>query len=141
VGGLEAAQQLVERVQHLLGQALAHLVLELAAVLEERRQALGARQAQEPRLAEEKPQRGRDRPARGLDHIRDAEVEPTGALTTRRREEPERAAVEEETRRDAGLAQQPLHAAVGRGLQRAVAADHAVEVLTGFEDPHEELPG
>ncbi len=33
VGGLKAAQKLVEGVQHLFGQALADLVLELAAVL------------------------------------------------------------------------------------------------------------
>jgi hypothetical protein len=35
-------------VQHLLGQALADLVLELAAVLEQSGEALGARQAEEP---------------------------------------------------------------------------------------------
>ena len=58
VRGLEAAQQLVERVQHLLGQALADLVLELAAVLEQGGEALRARQAEEPRLAEEQAQRG-----------------------------------------------------------------------------------
>ncbi len=64
VGGLEAAQQLVERVEHLLGEALADLVLVLAAVLEERGEALRAGQAQQSRLAEQQAQRGRDRPAR-----------------------------------------------------------------------------
>jgi hypothetical protein len=43
VGGLEAAQQFVEGVKHLLGQALAHLVLELAAVLQQRSETLRAR--------------------------------------------------------------------------------------------------
>ena len=138
--GLEAAQQLVERVQHLLGEPLADLVLELAAVVEERGEALGAREAEEPRLAEQQPQRGRDRPARGLDHVRDAEVEPARALAARRGDEAQRAAVEEQARRHAGLAQQPLHPAVRRGLELAGLAHHAVEVLAGLEDPHEELP-
>ena len=40
VGRLEAAQQLIEGVKDLLGQALADLVLELAAVFEERGEAL-----------------------------------------------------------------------------------------------------
>jgi len=39
-GGLESAQELVERVQNLLGKPLAHLVLELAAVLKQRGEAL-----------------------------------------------------------------------------------------------------
>ena len=48
---LEAPQQLVERVQHLLGETLAHFVLKLAAVFEKRRQSLCARQAEKPILA------------------------------------------------------------------------------------------
>ena len=76
VGGLKSAQEFVECVQHLLGQLLTDLVLELAAVLKEGAEALRARQRQEPRLAEEQAQRRRDRPARCLDHVCDAEVEP-----------------------------------------------------------------
>ena len=45
VGGLEASQKLVQCVQHLLGKAFRDLVLEFAAVLEQRRQALVPRQA------------------------------------------------------------------------------------------------
>ncbi len=45
VGRLDAAQQLVERAQHLLGQPFAHLVLEAPAVGKKRREALVARQA------------------------------------------------------------------------------------------------
>jgi hypothetical protein len=80
VRGLETAQQLVERVEHLPGEALADLVLESAAVLEERGEALRARERQEPPLAQEQAQRGRDRPARRLHHVGDAEVEPTRAF-------------------------------------------------------------
>jgi hypothetical protein len=83
VRGLEAAQQLVEGVQHLLGQALADLVLELAAVLEQRGEALrfGRRGAA---AGQEQAQRRRDRPPCRLHHVRDAEVEPARALAARR---------------------------------------------------------
>ena len=117
---LESAQQLVERVQDLLGEAFAHLVLVLAAVLEQGGEALLARLAQEPGLAEEQAHRGRDRPPRGGEHVRDAEVEPAGALAPRRGDEPQGGAVEEQPRRDAGVAQEAFHAAVGRGFESAV---------------------
>jgi hypothetical protein len=113
VSSLKAAQQLVERVQHLLGQALAYLVLELAAVIEECGEALRAWQAKEPRFADKQPQRGRDRPACGLHHVGDAEIQPTRTLAVRRREKTQRTAVEKKTRWHACLTQEPLHAAMG----------------------------
>ena len=48
VGGLEPAQKLVERVHHLLGEALAHLALVLAAVFQERGEPLAAGQCERP---------------------------------------------------------------------------------------------
>ena len=65
VGRLHAPQQLVEGVQHLLGQPLAHLVLEAPAVGQQRREPLLAGQGEEPGLAQQQPQGRRDRPARG----------------------------------------------------------------------------
>ena len=112
VGGLEAAQQLVQRVQHLLGELLADLVLELAAALQERRQPFRARPGEQRVLPEQQAQRGADRPARGLDHVGDLEVEPARALAARRRDEPQRVAVEEEPSGDGAVAQQPLHPSV-----------------------------
>ena len=52
----------------------------------------------------------------------------------------QRAAVEQKPRGHASLAQQPLHAAVSRGLELAPAAHDTVKILAGIEDPHEELP-
>ena len=49
VGRLEAAQQLVQRVQHLLGELRRDLVLVPAAVGEQARQALLAREREQPR--------------------------------------------------------------------------------------------
>jgi hypothetical protein len=73
---LEAPEQLVQGVQHLLGQTLADLVLELAAVFKQSDEALRGRQAQEPFLAEKQAKCGRDRPAGRHHHVRNAEVEP-----------------------------------------------------------------
>jgi hypothetical protein len=81
---LEAAQQLIKGVQHLFGQALTYLVLELAAAFKERGKALRTWQAQEPRLTEKQAQGSRDRPAGGFDHIRDVEINPTRAFTAGR---------------------------------------------------------
>ena len=105
VGRLEPAQQLVERVQHLLGQPLAHLVLEAPAVGEQRREALLARQAEESGLAQQQPQRSHDRPARRGDHVGHLQIEPAGALATRRGDETERAPVPQQARRHPRLPQ------------------------------------
>jgi hypothetical protein len=129
VGGLEAAQELIERVQDLLGQALADLVLELAAVLQQRRQTLRPRQTEQARLAQEQAERGGDRPPGGLHHVSDAEVQPAGALAARRREQAQRAPVAQQPGGHPALAQQALHAAVGRDLELTAFACDAVEVL------------
>ena len=139
--GLEAAQQLVERVQHLLGELLADLVLELAAVLEQRGEPLRARQRQQAPLAEQQPQRASQigRPA-VCAMSRDAEVEPARALAARRRDQPQRAAVEEQAGRDAGLAQQALHPAVGRRLELPPDSRRASKSAPVRHDAHEQLP-
>ncbi len=113
VGGLEAAQQLVERVQHLFGEPLADLVLILPAVGEQRGEPPVARDGQQPRLAEQQAQGGGDGPTGGLDHVGYAEVEPARALAARSRDEAQCDAVEQQPRRDAGVAQQALHARLG----------------------------
>jgi len=128
-------------MQHLFGEPLAHLVLEPPAVGEQRRQALVARQAEEPRLAQQQSQRPHDRPARRGDHVGHVQIQPAGALAARRRNQTERAAVAQQARRHAGLPQQPLHPAVGRHLQAAGATRDAVEVLAGIEHPDQKLPG
>ena len=53
MGGLEPAHKLVERVHHLLGETLAHLVLVLAAVFQERGEPLAAGQCEEALLGEQ----------------------------------------------------------------------------------------
>jgi hypothetical protein len=63
------------------------------------------------------------------------ELSPRGADT-----KAQRAAIEQQASRYASLAQQPLHAALSRGLKLTVTAHNTVEVLAGFENPHEELP-
>ena len=113
--GLEAAQQLVQRVQHLLGELLGDLVLELAAVLEQRGEALrrAAVRAGAARRAAAAARSQIGRPAVWT-MSRDPEVEPARALAARRGDQPQRAAVEQQAGWHAGLAQQPLHPAVRR---------------------------
>ena len=82
VGRLEAAQQFVEGVQHLFGEAFAHLVLELAAGGKQGRRGVGA--AGTPNSRCSSPSRARmavqmGRPA-GLKHVADAEVKPARAF-------------------------------------------------------------
>ncbi len=141
VGGLEAAHQLVEGVQNLLGEALRDLVLELAAVVEQRRQALRLRQGQQSSLLQQQAHCREDRSARGLHHVRDPEIEPARAFAARRRQQTQRPAVEQQPRRHPAAAQQSLHATVGRGLEPAPAACGAVEILARLEHPHQQLPG
>ena len=122
VGGLEAAEHLVQRVEHLLGELLADLVLELAAVVEQRAEPLLLRKDEQPLLAEQQAHRRADRAARGLRHRPDLELQPAGALAARRRDEPQDRAVEEQASWDAGLAEQAFHATVRRGFEQPTAA-------------------
>ena len=116
---LKAAQQLVERMEHLFGQALAHFVLELAAVFQQARQPLRARHAQQPGLAEQQAHGGADGPAGGLHHVLHAEVQPAGAFAPGRGDQAQAEAVEQQSGRRSGLPQQALHAPVG-GSSRSV---------------------
>ena len=109
---LEPADQLVERVEHLLAELLGDLVLELAAVGEERGEALRPGQREEPALVQQEAQRRADRAPRRLQHVGDPEVEPARVLAARRGDEAQHVAVHEEPRGHAALAEHPLHPTV-----------------------------
>ena len=129
MGGLEAAQQLVQRVQHLLGELLARPRSGTRGCRRAARRAARSRGRVSSRgCAEQQPQRGADRPACGLDHVGDLELEPARALAARRRDQPQRAAVEEQPGWDGGLAQQPLHRVRASMASSLSAARWLVEV-------------
>src|SRR5262249_54585482 len=92
-------------------------------------------------LTQEEPQRRAEGSARGLYHVRNAEIEPARTLAARRRDQAQRAAVEEQSSGHAGLTQQPLHASMCRSLEPARTALALVEILARREDAHQELPG
>ena len=140
VGRLEAAQQCVERAEHLTGEPLGHLVLERAGAGQKRRESLRAGQGEQPPLGEQHPHRGADRPPGGLCHVGDIELQPAGALPARRGDQPERPRVAQQAGRYGRLAQQPLHAGVLGRVER-VAARHGVERRSVVQHPHEQLPG
>ena len=143
MGGLEPPDELVEGMHHLLCEPLAHLVLVLAAVLEEGSKPLGARQCEEALLGEEEAEGGAEGAPGGQAHVRDAEVHPARAFAARGGDETKRDAVEEQAGGDSGPPEQALGAALGRGFEaRAGAAGYRrVKVLSGVEHLHEKLPG
>jgi hypothetical protein len=128
-------------VQDLLGELLAHLVLEAAAVGEECRKPLRARQREQAPLAQQQAHGGADRPAGGLRHVGNLEVEPAGALAARRRDQAHHAAVAEQTRGHPSLPEETLHPHVRRRLERSAVTHRAVGVLAGLKDAHQQLPG
>ena len=142
MGGLEPPDELVEGVHHLLCETLAHLVLVLAAVLEEGGEPLGARQREEALLGEEEAEGGAEGAPGGEAHVRDAEVHPTRAFAARGGDEAKSDAVEKQAGGDAGAPEQALGAALGRGFEaRTGAAGYRrVEVLPGVEHLDEKLP-
>ena len=143
MGGLEPAQKLVERVHHLLGEALAHLVLVLAAVFEERGEPLAAGQCEEALLGEQQAECGAQGAPGGPAHVRDAEVHPAGAFAARGGDETKRGAVEQEAGGHPGAAKQTLRAPLGRGFETragTAAGRRNVEVPAGVEHLHEKLP-
>ena len=142
MGGLEPAQKLVERVHHLLGETLAHLVLVLAAVFQERGEPLAAGQCEEALLGKQQAECGAERAPGGPAHVRDAEVHPAGAFAARGGDEAKRGAVEQQAGGNPGAAKQTLRAPLGRGFKaRAGAAGRRhVEVPTRVEHLHEKLP-
>ena len=143
MGGLEPPDELVEGVHHLLCEALAHLVLVLATVLEEGGEPLGARQREEALLGEEEAEGGAEGAPGGETHVCDTEVHPARALPPRGGNEAKRDAVEEQAGGDPGAPEQALGAALGRGFEaRTGAAGYRrVEVLSGVEHLDEKLPG
>ena len=119
VGGLEPADELVEGVHHLFREALAHLVLVLAAVIEEGGEPLRARQGEEALFGEEEAEGGAEGAPGGEAHVRDAEVHPARALPPRGGDEAKRDAVEEQAGGDPGAPEQTLGAALGPRLRGA----------------------
>ena len=140
MSGLEATEELVQGVKHLLREALGNLVLVLAAAFKQGGEPLVARQRQQALLGKQQAQRGADRAPGGIDQIREAEVHPAGALASGGRDQAERDAVEQQPGGDTGAAQKALHSALGRCLQSAGTGRRLVEVLSGGEHLHEQLP-
>ena len=89
VGRLDAAQQLVERVQHLLGQAARSPRSGSAGCRRGAPRSACRAAGSEAGSAQQQPQRGNDRPAGGGDHVGHVQVEPAGALAARRGHETE----------------------------------------------------
>ena len=140
VSGLEPPQQFVEGVQDLLRQPFADLVLVLAALLQESREAIRPTHAQKPALAQQQAHGGADGAARRLSHVGHVEVEPARAFALWRRHQPDRGAVAQEASGSVRLPQQPLHTAVGRDVWTGLGALHAIQVVARPVYKDQQLP-
>ena len=143
VGRLDAAQELVQGVQHLVRELLADLVLVLPAVGEQRGEPLVPGQSQQPALVQQLPERGADGPAGHEQHVGDTKVHPARTLSVRRGDEAERMAVEQQAGGDSLRAEQALHPAVGRGFEPTDASvrEDLVEIQAAVDRLHQQLPG
>src|SRR5688572_14723908 len=99
-------------MQHLFRQTFADFVLELATVIQERGQALMARQGKQSFLSEQQAQGSTDRSPRRLHHVGDFEVQPTRAFSARRRDQAQRSSIDEKSSTHPGEAQESFHSAV-----------------------------
>ena len=144
VGRLEAAEQLVERGQHLLGQLGRDEVLVLPALGQDGRQALLVREREEPLGGEQHLQGREDRPARHLGHGLHGEGQVARRLAPRGVDQAQVRAVGEQADRHLGLAQEPLETGLGAGLPAVVLGvglGRVIEVEAELDplDEHEPL--
>ena len=106
-------------MEHLFGQALAHLVLELAACRQETGEALLLRHGEQAAFVQQQAHGGAYWAAGGLHHVLNAEIQPAGAFAPGRGDQTQAQAVEQQPGRRPGLPQQPLHASVGGSPRQA----------------------
>ena len=138
--GLEAAEELVQGMEHLLRETLGDFVLVLAAAFEQGGEPLVAGQCQQPLFGQQQTERRAERAPGGVDQVREAEVHPAGALASRGGDQAQGNAVEQHPGGDPGAAQQALRTPLGRCLQSAGAGRRLVEFLAGGEHLHQQLP-
>ncbi len=108
VGSDKPTKKLAKGPQDLLGELGRDLVLVLAALGEERRQAAIVGEGEEARRPEEELKGAEDRPAVALRHRLDREGQVARGLAPRSVNQADRAVVDEEADRHAGLGEEPL---------------------------------
>ena len=140
VSDLNATQEFIQRMEHLLGESLRDLVLVLAAALEQSGETLLAWQRQQALFGEEQAQGGAERASGIGDEVCEAKVHPSGALAARGRDQPQGNAVDQNAGGNAGTAQQALRTALGRRFQSAGTGGRPIELLPVVEYLHQQLP-
>ena len=101
---------------------------------------LVAGQCQQPLFGQQQTERRAERAPGGVDQVREAEVHPAGALASRGGDQAQGNAVEQHPGGDPGAAQEALRTPLGRCLQSAGAGRRLVEVVSGGEHLHQQLP-
>ena len=142
VGRLEALQELEQGGQHLLGELGRDLVLILAALGQDRVQALAAGEHVHPVVVQDRPE-GRARQAAGrFQQGLERECDIPRLLLLGPVDQPHSGALDDQAERDAGLIQQPLELLLRRfdpgGLVGVVRL--AVEIDVGRDVQAEQAP-
>nr|WP_165251981.1 hypothetical protein [Paludisphaera soli] len=142
VGRLEPPDEFIEGLEHLLGELGGDEVLVLAAVRQDRGEALLGPEREEPLLAKQHVQGREDRPPGDLGHVLDAESRVARSLAARGVDQAELRAVGEQPDGDLRLAQQPFEPRLAARLPAVVVrlAD-LVEPGPGGEGLDEHHPG
>ena len=139
LGRVQAAQQPVQRAEHLARERRGDGGLRPSALRQQRRQAALRRVGEQPRRTQQQLEAAQQRPARHLPQRVQREGQPARGLATRRRQQPDRVVGDEQPGADAALAQQPFEALV-RGRLPARQRAAPVGIDAGRLVPHQELP-
>ena len=141
VSRLEAAEQLVECGQHLLGQLGRDKVLIFAAFRKDRGQSLFFRKGEKPFGRKEHLQGGEDRTSGDFRHLPDVECRVAGGFALRRIDQPELRAVGKDADRHLRAAEQALESRLGAGVPSlgfVAAVRGIVEVDSCFDTMNEQ---
>ena len=122
IGPLEAAQQIPQGRQHLVGQGIAHHRLEAAALLEHIAQAVAVWIEEHRALAQQQLQPGEHQAAAHFAQLGQGEGEVAGALALRRHHQPQLGAIEQQPRLHSGFTQQPLKTLLAGGPPEVLTA-------------------
>ena len=141
IGCLEAAQELIERIEDLSRQVGRDPALVVAALAEEPRQAHRAGGAEQPVGVQQHLQRGEDGPPADLGHGGHGEGQAAGVLALGGIDQAQVHAIDQQANGHPGIAQQPLEALAGRGHPGALVDRSAhIELGAGGQDPHQQQP-
>ena len=139
IGGMDAAEQLVQGAQHLRSEPCRNFSLRVAAGLEERRQTAVRRIIVQPKGGKDQFEAAEHGPATDVAERTERKLQPAAGLAARGLYEPQFAIGQQQAGRHSGFAQQPLQLLVWRRLP-AFERAAPLGLDTWRLNPDEDLP-